>query len=345
MPVSRRLALTRTAALAAAASSGLVLPARAQARQVIVGTWGGDGAETLRKVVDTPLQAKGLEVLQEIATGDPRLTKMLVERASRRGSFDVAHLSDSDKHLAASQGVLDALPAARIPRMQKVLPAFQEADAIPFVYSFRAILYNDRRVDAPPKSYADLWDPKWQGKIGVADQFYLQVVESAAMATGAGVSNFEPAKKMLLDWRKMGVRVYPSHEAVAAALKSEEILLTIGLASRAVFWRRGGVPVKFVLPREGGTTLVYKAMVPKNARNKDEAWTYLDAMLQPEAQAGLSRTMCCLPVVSDVPLPAELVESLTISEQDRSRLVSSDFAYMLKAKAEYLEFWQKQFRA
>ncbi len=346
MNVSRRHAITSVAALVAGGSAGLSHPAFGQSGQVVVGTWGGDGAETLRRAVDEPLRKRsGLEVLQEIALGESRLTKMLVEKNSRRGSFDVAHLADAEKFLAASQGLLETFPEGRIPRKSKVIARLQEPDAIPFVYTYRAIIYNDKRLSTPPRSYADLWDPSLKGKIGVADVFYHAIIESAAIAGGGGIHDFEPAKKMLLEWKRMGTRVYPSREAIAAALKSEEILVNVDLASRAVFWRRAGLPVKFALPKEGGTLQVFNAAIPRNARNKDAAYAYLDAMLQPEAQTGLSKTMCCYPVVSDVPLPPDLVDDLTISDKERDALLTSDFGYMQKVKAEYLEFWQKQFRA
>ncbi len=72
MTTSRRRTLAAGAAFAAA-SAGLPGSARAQAKQVVVGTWGGDYGELLRQNIDAPLmQPQGIEVLQDVANADPR---------------------------------------------------------------------------------------------------------------------------------------------------------------------------------------------------------------------------------------------------------------------------------
>lgn len=344
--MQRRTFLASASALIGATALAPARPAFADAGRIVVGTWGGAGAETLRNVVDTPLAAaSGAEIIQDIGNGEARLTKLLVERPSRRGTFDVAHLSDADHHVASKQNALQPLDAAAVPRSALVLEKLRSADSIPFVYTVQAIVYNRDRVSEPPTSYADLWDPRWQGKIGFADQFHNQVITAAALAAGGSVSDFSGAQDKLRALKALGARVYPSHEAIAAALNSGEIDVTISLASRAVFWARSGVPVGFALPTEGSTLLVYRATVPANARNAAGGWRYLDAMLTPEAQLGLAQTMACMPVVSDVELPAELAQFLPISAADFDRFLLPDFDYLTSVRDENLTFWQREFRA
>ncbi|MBX3540353.1 MAG: extracellular solute-binding protein [Chelatococcus sp.] len=344
--MKRRTFLASAATLAGAAALAPPRLALADPSRIVVGTWGGAGAETLRKVVDGPLSAaRGVEIIQDIGNGEARLTKLLVGRQSSRGTFDVAHLSDADHHVASLQNVLQQIDTASVPRSALVLQKLHSPDSIPFVYTVQAIIYNRDRVTEPPKSYADLWSPRWKDKIGFADQFHNQVITAAALAAGGSVSDFSAAPDKLRELKKLGARVYPSHEAIAAALNSGEIDVTISLASRAVFWARSGVPVGFALPSEGSTLLVYRAMVPLNARNAAGAWLYLDAMLTPEAQLGLAQTMACMPVVSDVELPPELAQFLPISAKDFDRFLLPDFAYLTSVRDRNLTFWQREFRA
>src|SRR5215472_8791169 len=100
--MSRRHFLSASAG--AATMLGLHVPAaHAESSQVVVGTWGGDYGQLLSDLIDKPLLApKGVEVLQDVANADPRRTKLLAERQSRRGSMDVACLSDSDHYIVAA---------------------------------------------------------------------------------------------------------------------------------------------------------------------------------------------------------------------------------------------------
>ena len=97
--ISRRHFLSASAGAATMLASNAPM-ARAESGQVVVGTWGGDYGQLLSDLIDKPLVApKGIEVVQDVANGEPRKTKLLAERQSRRGSMDVACLSDSDHYI------------------------------------------------------------------------------------------------------------------------------------------------------------------------------------------------------------------------------------------------------
>ena len=78
--IKRRTALAGAAALAA-------VPAAAQDKKVIVGTWGGDYSKLLSKNIDTPLMApKKYEVVHDIGGDSERRAKMRAGSAKRRPS-------------------------------------------------------------------------------------------------------------------------------------------------------------------------------------------------------------------------------------------------------------------
>src|SRR5215471_9222911 len=120
--ISRRYFLSAGAGAATALATH-VPATHAETGQVVVGTWGGDYGQLLSDLIDKPLLApKGVEVLQDVANADPRKTKLLAERQSRRGSMDVACLSDSDHYLVASTNAFETVDAAKVSRLDKVFP-------------------------------------------------------------------------------------------------------------------------------------------------------------------------------------------------------------------------------
>ena len=171
--------------------------ARAQSGQVVVGTWGGDYGQLLSDLVDKPILApKGIEVLQDVANAEPRKTKLLAERQSRRGSMDVACLSDADHYIVEGTDAFEAIDPARISRLDKVFPELRTKTAIPHIYSAQVILYNVNQVKTPPTSWADLWDPKWRGRVGLVDiLFPNNTIMTAATSFGGFPISAIPTSK------------------------------------------------------------------------------------------------------------------------------------------------------
>jgi putative spermidine/putrescine transport system substrate-binding protein len=343
--ISRRHFLSATAGAATALASDFPV-ARAESSQLVVGTWGGDYGQLLSDIIDKPLIApKGIEVLQDVANGDPRKTKLLAERQSRRGSMDVACLSDADMYIVAQSGAFEPVAAAQVPRLDKVFPELRNEIAIPHIYSAQVILYNTNQVKTLPQSFADLWDPKWRGRIGLADILYPNNTLAAALAGGGGVSNLDPAEQKLMEWRSLDVKIYPSNEALAAALKSEEVWLTVMWLARGFMWKKAGIPLGHVVAKEGAPAIVFQASVPKNAKNKPGGFTYLDAMLDAKAQAGFADKMGYVPTVTDAVLPEDLAKQVSLNEAERARLLKPDYAYVAGRSQRTLDFWNKQFKS
>ncbi|WID95203.1 hypothetical protein QO058_20745 [Bosea vestrisii] len=144
--------LTRRGLIGGAAATTLLAPcARAQATQVVVGTWGGDVGDLMREHVDLAImKPQGFDVVQDISAPTTRRTRLLAERQNRRGSMDVAGLADFDMYAVAQQNTLEELNEQNLPRFAKVMPFLRKAYSIPFIYSAHTIVYNVDRVKTPP---------------------------------------------------------------------------------------------------------------------------------------------------------------------------------------------------
>lgn len=346
MNYSRRDFLSLSCAGASTLLIGNSRSVAAAPGQIVVGTWGGDYGQLLSELVDKPLaSASSVEVLQDVANADPRKTKLLAERGSRRGSMDVACLSDTDAYQVAQSEVLEQVRDDQVSRLDSVLPELRKQYSIPHIYSAQVILYNPTKVVVPPQSYADLWDARWRGRVGLSDLLYSANTLAAALAGGGSVSNLDPAEKKLLELRSLDVKIYPSNEALAAGLKSEEVWITIMWLARGFMWKKAGIPLAHVVPKEGTPPIVFEAGVPRNAKNKVGAFTYLDAMLDINSQQRFAERMGYAPTVRDAMLPKELAREVLLNEEERSRLLKLDYAYSTERTQRTLDFWNKQFKA
>ena len=308
--MSHRYTLSRRATLggAAALAAGAAVPAAAQDnKRIVVGTWGGDYSRLLAKNIETPLLApKGWDVVKDEANAPPRKTKIMAEKALRRGTSDVQGFSATDMFELSEQGAVETLDYSKMPNAKNLIPAMKYPYGIGHIYSGKVILYNPKLITTPPVSFADTLDPKMGDKLGIIDIQYQFTMLAAGLASGGSVSNFEPGKERLLACRKAGARIYPSNEAFAQALKTEEISCGIMWKARAVQWQNAGIPIETVAPKEGVPMYVSGFVMPKNAPNKAGAYAYLDAMMAASAQEGFAVDMGYNPTVTDAKVPADL---------------------------------------
>lgn len=341
-----KMRLTRRGFLAgsgaAAVATGFPMPALAKG-PVVVGTWGGDYQALLTANFEKPvLEKKGVEVIHDVGTAPPRKTKLLAERASRRGTMDVACLSDIDMYEMAQQKLFDDVNPAKVPNAKNVIKQLQKAYAIPHIYSGKVIVYNPSKMS--PTSFADLVDPKYKGRIGFADGLYMQIIESAALVNGGSMTNYEPGKATLAELKKLDPKVYPSNETLAAALKGEEVWATVMWRARGFMWKKAGIPLATIAPKEGTTPIIFDAAVVKNAQNKDNGWAYLDAMLDPAGQVLFADRMGYVPTVTNAKLPDDLAKEIGFTEAEQEKFNIPNYDYIAKNNASLLEWWNKSFK-
>lgn len=343
MVLSRRHAIAGTAAALGAAT--LPRPARAQSTEIVVGTWGGDYGALLQSEIDEPLMKPlGISVSQDIASNDPRRTKLIAEKGSRRASMDVACINDIDSFTLTQQGILEMVPESDVPRLAEVLPVLRKPQSIPHIYSCMVVLYNPDKIKTPPKAYADLFDPQYKGRVGYSDILYNWNLAAANIAGKGKADDMTEGKKLLMELKKNEPKIFPSNEALAAALKSEEVWISTMWLARGFMWKKGGIPVAWSVPEEGAIPILFEAAVPKNSRAKDAAWKYLNAMLDPKAQVAFADKMGYVPTVKDAKLPDDLAKEISLSEAQQAKLRPLDYDFMQKERGAILDFWNKEFK-
>jgi putative spermidine/putrescine transport system substrate-binding protein len=335
-------------ALGATTLSGAIgmRAAEAASGQIVVGTWGGDYQNLQQQhIVEPVLKPGGVEVLFDTANDTVRKTKLMAERRLPRGSMDIACLTASGSYEMFKNGATEELDESKIPNLKHVVPALKTKYSVPHIYTGRVILYNPKLVKTPPTSYADLWNPEYAGKVGVIDIQYQTTIESAALINGGSLTNYEPGKEKLLELRKMGVKIYPTNEAMAQALKTEECAICIMWQARGVMWQNAGIPIEIAVPKEGVILYISDASVPKNARNKDAAYAYLNAILDPRPQQAFAKTMGYAPTIQNAELPQDLASKVLLPPEVQKNFMVQDQEYLAKNDPQLQEWWNKVFKA
>ncbi|MBS0520907.1 MAG: extracellular solute-binding protein [Proteobacteria bacterium] len=346
--MSDRFTIRRRGLLGGATALALGAPYIARAednKRIVVGTWGGDYSRLLAKNIEKPLlEPKGWDVVKDEANDPPRRAKMLAEKSLRRGTSDIQGLSAANMYEVNQQGLVEQLDYSKIPNAKNLIPAMKYPYGIGQIYSGKVILYNPKLISTPPTSFADVFDPKMGSKLGIIDIQYQYTLVAAGMASGGSPSNIEPGKERLIACKKAGARIYPSNEAFAQAMKTEEIAAGIMWKARAVQWQNAGIPVETVAAKEGVPMYISGFAMPKNAPNKAGAYAYLNAMLEPSAQEAFAVDMGYNPTITNAKVPPDVQKRIGFTPEEQKRLVDLDYGYLAKNDVAFQEWWNKSFK-
>ncbi len=341
------LRLPRRAVLGAAAALPFAARRAAAEEQMVIATWGGDYANLLRANVDEPLMApQQIKVVQDVGDEDPRVAKMYAQRRLPRGPDDVICLQAVRGHEVGQAGLVEELDVSKVPNLAHVLPNLRSPYYAPHIWSPQVIIYNPDKVKEPPKTFTDLLDPKYKGRVGVGDVNYFYIMMAAALAATGDVNKVDSkdTEALALKLNGNGLRLYPSTDSIGAGIKSGEIDVGIMWLARVIMWQNAGIPVRASFQPEGSVLYVSGMVVPKNAANKPAAYKYLDAMLNPSAQTRFAERMGYLPTADNCKLTGKVGEQLALPDP-APKLAPPDYDITGKLQGPMSEWWKKNMQS
>jgi len=343
-PLSRRRLL---GLLMAGAALPALMPgtARAAGGTIVVSNWGGDWNDRTVRYVETPLlEDKGFTIVRDLGMEPERKAKLLAEKRIRRASADVIHVNSSDAFELRQQEVVAELDFARIPNYADVVEELKAPYFVPWLYSAVVIIYNKDKVTEPPRSYAELFDPKWAGRIGLTNQLYFNYMMMAGLVAKGDMTSVEDGKPLLEKLAAENApRLYAAHQQLQAGLANGEVDIAVNYKARGLQWAKDGLPLAIQYPGEGAIAVTFGACLTEFGPNRDGAYAYLDAMLDPQAMAGLAEASLYAPANAKAALSEELRALVDFSAEQRAKMRFLDYAYVAENTAAWLEWWNKSF--
>lgn len=257
--------------------------------------------EEAQKLVDLFQKGTGIQVELFRSGGSAILSRFQQEMAAGRVAADV--ITHSDPAAAQALAKKGYFVPFRPKNFDKVPEGAKAPDGM-FVGQRLNLMTHYIRSDkiAPadePRTWTDLLDPKYKGKMVMTDPSFtsLQVSVVGMIAKTRGWDYYEKL-------RANDVMVVRGNQQVADALKRGERLIAVGaLDSYAADLKREGHPIKTLYPLDGVFIIPSPTSVVKGAPHPDAAKLLAQFMLSDEAQkifpadGGYS-------VRTDIPAPA-----------------------------------------
>ncbi|MFG1412272.1 extracellular solute-binding protein [Xanthobacter sp. VTT E-85241] len=339
---------SRRAVLAGLGAGAVALAAprisRAAEGTLVVSNWGGDWNERTIKFVEAPLvESQGIKIVRDLGMEPERKAKLIAEKRLKRGSIDVIHINEGDSVELFGQEVISNIDFTKVPNYADVVPALKSKPFfVPWLYSGVSIIYNKDKVPNPPKSYEELWDKKWAGKLGLTNQLYFNYIMMAGLIKGGNVTNTEDGKKRLIELKALTQpRIYAAHQQLGAGLVNGEVDIAVNYKARGLQWANDGAPLAIQYPSEGAIAVMFGASLPTRAPSPDLSAIYFNAMLDRKAMAGLAGASFYAPANGKAELSPELKAKVDFTAAEAAALKFPDYQHVAKNTAEWLEWWNK----
>ncbi|MCW2940656.1 MAG: extracellular solute-binding protein family 1 [Actinomycetia bacterium] len=183
--------------------------------------------------------------------------------------------------------------------------------SIPWASGMTGIAYNSKYITTPPTSMADLWNPKYKGKVGMMAE-PEELGNFGLIALGVNPETSTPddwtkAAAKLKSQRDQGlVRKYYDQDYIKA-LSSGDTWISMAW-SGDIFQQNLAehTQLKFIIPQEGATIWTDNMMIPKTAAHPVDAITLMDFFYDPAIAASLTEY---INYVTAVPGAQQVIQS------------------------------------
>ena len=187
-----------------------------------------------------------------------------------------------------------------------------------------------------PKSWKDLADPKWEGKIAMADpassgSAYTQL-NTILMIYGQADDDYAAGWDMVRSMMKNLV-IQSGSSGAHKNVDSGEYPIGITLEKAAVQYDLEGGHLKMIYPEDGTSAVPDGIAIVKNCKNLELAQLFVEYALSADTQAAQNKDFGRRPIRSDVtPVGLNPLGDIT--------LMNYNFDYAGANKADIVEKWQ-----
>lgn len=223
--------------------------------------------------------------------------EVLAKLQTGGGGYDLTVPSDYMVEILIRQGLLEELDFSKIPNIANIDPQFRNTPfdpegrySVPYQWGTTGIGVNTRYVKEVIDSWEALWNPAYKGRISVIDDMRSGLVPALRLL-GYSVNETDPARlqeaRDLMFKQKAFVRTYTS-DTYLDLLKSGDVWLAMGWSGDIYQVMRENPDVVFIIPKEGSYIWVDNLVIPKGARNKALAESFIDYILRAQVGADIS---------------------------------------------------------
>lgn len=261
----------------------------ADSKELVLYTWEGMFPQ---EILDGFEEETGIKIVySNFDTDETMLEKLSMAKG---GDYDVVIADDYIIQNAIEEGLVEKLDTSRLSGWDNINPLYQgqffDPDneyTVPYGAGIPLIVYDPDMVDIDIKGYSDLWDPSLEDSVALIGNYrVLNGITNLTLGQDFNDQDVDDIKKTgekLLELAP-NVRLIQDDNTQNALLNGEA---SVGFlyTSQVTAALQENPDLKVVYPEEGLGFGVIGMFIPSQAPNNDEAYQFVDYILQPENAA------------------------------------------------------------
>ena len=255
--------------------------------QVIVYNWGEYMDPEVAKLFE---EETGISVVyEEYETNEIMFPKI----QSGAIAYDVVCPSDYMVQRMVENDLLDEINWDHIPNIKNINKTYMEQSeefdpgnrySIPYCWGTVGILYNKTMVDEPIDSWSVLWDEQYKDNIlmqdSVRDAFGVTLKYLGHSLNSTDLDELTEAKNLLIEQKPL-VQAYVVDQ-VRDKMIGNEAAIGVIYSGEAIYTQMENPDLEYVIPKEGSNVWIDSWVIPKNAKNKENAEKFINFLCRPD---------------------------------------------------------------
>ena len=156
--------------------------------------------------------------------------------------------------------------------------------SVPYLWVTVGFLYNKKMVDEPVDSWGILWDKKYEDSIlmqdSVRDAFAVALKYLGYSLNSTDLDELEAAKNLLIEQKPL-VQAYVIDQ-VRDKMIGGEAALGVIYSGEALYCQQENPDLDYVIPKEGTNIWIDSWVIPKNAKNVENAEAFINFLCRPD---------------------------------------------------------------
>jgi len=212
--------------------------------------------------------------------------------------FDVVSLDNRFIPALIQGHLLSEIDLAQVPNLKNISANFrglvydpENRYSVPYQWGTTGLVVRSDLVAQPVTRWADLWDPRYAGKIGLWRGEQREMLGLALKSLGYSAntenrSELEAALERLLALKFNAIYFEDFGLATSAGLlESEQILIAMGWSYDVLEGQQLNPAIQYVLPEEGAMLWGENFVIPANSSDKRTAELLINFLMRPEINA------------------------------------------------------------
>jgi len=346
--ITRREFLTRSGQVGMAVAAGLsARPAAGQGEEKRLVVYNFDGllGDIIKQEWIAPFEKEfGVKVDAIVAPGSsPPISKLKQQIDTGTLDADVTFLQQTDYVFAVRNNLLLPFPEAEFPEGKNLYPQFVTPHGPSLIIWTYGIAYNTAKVKEPPAAWKDLWAPRFKGKVAINEALFEQMLEATNLAwKGVPYPVDDETFARLKELKPSLVTLWTTGAQAEQLFRSGEIAVSPFWNGRTFNLQKAGIPLEFVIPREGSFARSDPYCVLRGAKHPTWGRRWINFISRADRQLPVAERAFYASPNRGVQYPGDLATKVVVSSPAAvKKMAREDYALIV----DNLPAWRKRWDA